>query len=119
MWQPPLLISDYRSLIKSVLAALPLFLSHVSVSHFRTVPATRRGARIALGRARLDRAACAGIVRHGLGGRACAAGQDILDNQALDMLDLRKDSVPVPARLRGREFNIDIPVIFNLDNPSS
>jgi len=27
--------------------------------------------------------------------------------------------VPIPANLRGREFSIDVPVIFNLDNPGS
>jgi protein TonB len=47
------------------------------------------------------------------------SGHDILDNQALEMLKKGKDTVPVPANLRGREFSIDVPVIFNLDNPGS
>jgi len=47
------------------------------------------------------------------------SGHDILDNQALDMLKKGKTTVPIPASLRGREFSIDVPVIFNLDNPSS
>ena len=47
------------------------------------------------------------------------SGHDILDNQALDMLKKGNTTVPIPASLRGREFSIDIPVIFNLENPSS
>jgi periplasmic protein TonB len=47
------------------------------------------------------------------------SGHDILDNQALDMLKKGRTAVPIPASLRGREFSIDVPVIFNLENPSS
>jgi protein TonB len=47
------------------------------------------------------------------------SGYDILDNQALDMLKKGKTTVPIPVALRGREFSIDVPVIFNLDNPNS
>jgi len=47
------------------------------------------------------------------------SGHEILDNQALDMLKKGKTTVPIPASLRGREFSIDVPVIFNLDNPNS
>lgn len=47
------------------------------------------------------------------------SGYEILDNQALDMLKKGKSSVPIPVSLRGREFRIDVPVIFSLDNPSS
>jgi protein TonB len=47
------------------------------------------------------------------------SGHDILDSQALDMLKKGNTTVPVPASLRGREFSVDIPVIFNLENPSS
>lgn len=47
------------------------------------------------------------------------SGHEILDNQALDMLKKGKTTVPIPAGLRGREFSIVIPVIFNLDNPNS
>src|SRR5450759_4288774 len=47
------------------------------------------------------------------------SGHDILANQALEMLKKGKTTVPIPASLRGREFSIDVPVIFNLDNPSS
>jgi len=48
-----------------------------------------------------------------------SSGHEILDNQALDMLKKGKTTVPIPAGLRGREFDIDVPVIFNLDNPNS
>src|SRR5450759_3030089 len=48
-----------------------------------------------------------------------SSGHDILANQALDMLKKGKTTVPIPAGLRGREFDFDVPVIFNLDNPNS
>ena len=48
-----------------------------------------------------------------------SSGHEILDNQALDMLNKGRTTVPVPAGLRGREFDIEVPVIFSLDNPSS
>jgi len=47
------------------------------------------------------------------------SGHEILDNQALDMLKKGKTTVPIPASLRGREFSVDVPVIFSLDNPNS
>ncbi len=48
-----------------------------------------------------------------------SSGHEILDNQAMDMLKKGKTTVQIPATLRGREFSIDVPVIFNLDNPNS
>ena len=48
-----------------------------------------------------------------------SSGYEILDNQAMDMLKKGKTTVQIPASLRGREFSIDIPVIFNLDSPNS
>lgn len=48
-----------------------------------------------------------------------SSGHEILDNQALDMLKKGKTTVQIPASLRGREFSIDVPVIFNLDNPNA
>ena len=48
-----------------------------------------------------------------------SSGHDILDNQAIDMLKKGKTTVQIPASLRGREFSIDVPVIFNLDNPGA
>jgi protein TonB len=47
------------------------------------------------------------------------SGHEVLDNQALDMLKKGNTTVPIPASLRGREFSIEIPVIFNLENPNS
>jgi protein TonB len=47
------------------------------------------------------------------------SGHEILDNQALDMLKKGKTTVPIPMNLRGREFSIVVPVIFNLDTPNS
>jgi periplasmic protein TonB len=47
------------------------------------------------------------------------SGHETLDNQALDMLKKGKTMVPIPSNLRGREFSIDVPVIFKLDNPNS
>ena len=48
-----------------------------------------------------------------------SSGHEILDNQALDMLEKGRTAVAIPAGLRGRDFSIDIPVIFNLDNPNT
>jgi periplasmic protein TonB len=48
-----------------------------------------------------------------------SSGYEILDNQAIDMLRKGKTTVQVPESLRGREFSVDVPVIFNLDNPNS
>lgn len=48
-----------------------------------------------------------------------SSGHEILDNQAMDMLKKGKTTVQIPAGLRGRAFSIDVPVIFNLDNPGS
>jgi periplasmic protein TonB len=47
------------------------------------------------------------------------SGHDILDNQALEMLKKGNTAVPIPASLRGREFSFEVPVIFNLEDPSS
>ncbi len=45
-----------------------------------------------------------------------SSGHEILDNQALDMVKRAKPLAPVPAALRGREFSVDIPVIFDLQS---
>lgn len=45
-----------------------------------------------------------------------SSGHEILDNQALDMVKRAKPLAPVPATLRGREFSVDIPVIFDLQS---
>lgn len=43
-----------------------------------------------------------------------SAGHEVLDKQALDMLQKAKPRVQIPPTLRGREFSIEIPVIYNL-----
>ena len=45
-----------------------------------------------------------------------SSGHEILDDQALDMVRRAKPLAPVPAPLRGREFSVDIPVIFDLQS---
>jgi protein TonB len=43
-----------------------------------------------------------------------SAGHEILDQQALDMIKKAKPLTPIPSALRGKEFTVDIPVIFSL-----
>lgn len=43
-----------------------------------------------------------------------SSGYEILDHQALDMVNKATSLTPIPAALRGREFSVDIPVIFDL-----
>ena len=43
-----------------------------------------------------------------------SSGYPILDRQAIDTMS--KAVVPVPESLRGRQFALDVPVIFNLDD---
>lgn len=43
-----------------------------------------------------------------------SSGFEILDNQAVDMVKKAKPLAPIPAALRGKEFTVDIPVIFDL-----
>jgi protein TonB len=43
-----------------------------------------------------------------------SSGYPILDRQAIDTL--AKAVVPLPEALRGRQFALDVPVIFNLDD---
>ncbi|HZQ74243.1 MAG TPA: energy transducer TonB [Burkholderiales bacterium] len=45
-------------------------------------------------------------------------GHDILDQEALQWIRKAKPLAPIPASLRGKEFVVDIPVIFNLKEPS-
>lgn len=50
---------------------------------------------------------------------ASGSGHEVLDKQALDMIQKAKPRVQIPAALRGREFTIEIPVIYDLkDQPS-
>ncbi len=46
-------------------------------------------------------------------------GHDALDQQALDMIKKAKPLTPIPAALRGKEFSVDIPVIFSLKEPDA
>ncbi len=48
-----------------------------------------------------------------------SSGHEILDHQAIDMLRKGKTLVQIPASLRGREFSLDVPVIFKLRAPGS
>lgn len=48
-----------------------------------------------------------------------SSGHPVLDKQAVNMLKKGKTTVQIPASLRGREFGVDVPVIFNLDDPRS
>ncbi|MCX7961608.1 MAG: energy transducer TonB [Burkholderiales bacterium] len=45
---------------------------------------------------------------------ASSSGYPVLDQQALDMLRSAQARTPVPPALRGREFSVEIPVIFDL-----
>ena len=47
------------------------------------------------------------------------SGHEVLDAEALEMLEKGTSTVPIPASLRGLRFDIDVPVIFSLDNPTS
>ena len=48
-----------------------------------------------------------------------SSGHSILDNEAIDMLKKGKTTVEIPPSLHGREFSVDVPVIFSLQDPSS
>jgi protein TonB len=43
-----------------------------------------------------------------------SSNYQILDDQALDMVKRGKPLTPIPAALHGREFTVDVPVIFEL-----
>jgi periplasmic protein TonB len=43
-----------------------------------------------------------------------SSGYAVLDDLALDMVRKGKPLVQIPAALRGREFTVDVPVIFSL-----
>jgi protein TonB len=48
-----------------------------------------------------------------------SAGHEILDKQAIDMLQKAKPRVQIPAALRGKEFALEIPVIYSLKEPDA
>jgi protein TonB len=43
-----------------------------------------------------------------------SAGHEVLDKQALDMIQKAKPRVQIPPALRGKEFSLEIPVIYSL-----
>lgn len=43
-----------------------------------------------------------------------SSGYSILDQQAIDMITRGKTLAPIPPALRGRQFTVDVPVIFDL-----
>ena len=43
-----------------------------------------------------------------------SSNYQILDDQALDMVKKGTGREPIPSALRGREFSVDIPVVFEL-----
>lgn len=50
-----------------------------------------------------------------------STGHEILDKAAIGMITKAKPLTPIPAALRGKEFTVDVPVIFSLkdDAPGS
>ena len=44
------------------------------------------------------------------------SGYEILDNQALKMVRDAKPWTTIPPALKGKEFTVDIPVVFDLQN---
>ena len=48
-----------------------------------------------------------------------SAGHQVLDQQALEMIERAKTMAQIPPALRGREFVMDIPVIFSLLEPDA
>ncbi|MGE5638591.1 MAG: TonB family protein [Clostridia bacterium] len=48
-----------------------------------------------------------------------SSGHEILDKQAVDMIQKAKPRVLIPAALRGKEFPLEIPVIYSLREPDS
>ena len=48
-----------------------------------------------------------------------SAGHPLLDRQALEMIERAKEMALIPAALRGKEFSVDIPVVFSLTEPDA
>lgn len=46
---------------------------------------------------------------------ADTSGHAILDRQAMDMMRKAKGAVPIPPAWRGRQFTVELPVIYNLN----
>ena len=43
-----------------------------------------------------------------------SSGYQLLDDTALDMIRKGKTLAPIPPMLRGKEFVVDVPVVFDL-----
>jgi protein TonB len=50
---------------------------------------------------------------------ATSTGHELLDKQALDMIQKAKGGVLIPPALRGKEFTLEIPVIYSLKDQDS
>jgi hypothetical protein len=38
----------------------------------------------------------------------------VLDQHALEMIERAKEMAPIPPALRGKEFTVDVPIVFSL-----
>ena len=47
-----------------------------------------------------------------------SAGHPLLDRQALEMIERAKEMALIPTALRGKEFTVDIPIVFSLREPN-
>ena len=43
-----------------------------------------------------------------------SAGHEVLDQHALEIVERAKSMAPIPAALRGKEFTVDVPIVFSL-----
>jgi periplasmic protein TonB len=43
-----------------------------------------------------------------------SAGHHVLDQHALEMIERAKAMAPIPPALRGKEFTVDVPIVFSL-----
>ena len=43
-----------------------------------------------------------------------SAGHQVLDQHALEMIERAKAMAPIPPALRGKEFTVDVPIVFSL-----
>jgi len=48
-----------------------------------------------------------------------SAGHPLLDRQALEMIERAKELALIPPALRGKEFSVDVPVVFSLREPDA
>lgn len=48
-----------------------------------------------------------------------STGHPLLDRQALEMIERAKEMALIPPALRGKEFSVDVPVVFSLREPDA